>query len=139
MKTMNSKYQKHEPSHEKFLKNADDFCVYTIRLLKDENICPKSARWLGAEEIVKITQRFYTEVHRANNIKVTNAEEKRMRHAAQVSAYSLIATLGEKMSFNARIYEMKVNILSGWLTRKGEIQSWLSGWIRSDEKRYEDI
>lgn len=136
---MNSKYQKHEPSHEKFLKNADDFCVYTIRLLKDENICPKSARWLGAEEIVKITQRFYTEVHRANNIKVTNAEEKRMRHAAQVSAYSLIATLGEKMSFNARIYEMKVNILSGWLTRKGEIQSWLSGWIRSDEKRYEDI
>lgn len=139
MKTMNSKYQKHEPSHEKFLKNADDFCVYTIRLLKDENICPKSARWLGAEEIVKITQRFYTEVYRANNIKVTNAEEKRMRHAAQVSAYSLIATLGEKMSFNARIYEMKVNILSGWLTRKGEIQSWLSGWIRSDEKRYEDI
>lgn len=139
MKTMNSKYQKHEPSHEKFLKNADDFCVYTIRLLKDENICPKSARWLGAEEIVKITQRFHTEVHRANNIKVTNAEEKRMRHAAQVSAYSLIATLGEKMSFNARIYEMKVNILSGWLTRKGEIQSWLSGWIRSDEKRYEDI
>lgn len=139
MKTMNSKYQKHEPSHEKFLKNADDFCVYTIRLLKDENICPKSARWLGAEEIVKITQRFHTEVHRANNIKVTNAEEKKMRHAAQVSAYSLIATLGEKMSFNARIYEMKVNILSGWLTRKGEIQSWLSGWIRSDEKRYEDI
>lgn len=136
---MNSKYQKHEPSHEKFLKNADDFCVYTIRLLKDENICPKSARWLGAEEIVKITQRFHTEVHRANNIKVTNAEEKKMRHAAQVSAYSLIATLGEKMSFNARIYEMKVNILSGWLTRKGEIQSWLSGWIRSDEKRYEDI
>ena len=136
---MNSKYQKHEPSHEKFLKNADDFCVYTIRLLKDENICPKSARWLGAEEIVKITQRFHTEVHRANNIKVINAEEKKMRHAAQVSAYSLIATLGEKMSFNARIYEMKVNILSGWLTRKGEIQSWLSGWIRSDEKRYEDI
>ena len=136
---MNSKYQKHEPSHEKFLKNADDFCVYTIRLLKDENVCPKSARWLGAEEIVKITQRFHTEVHRANNIKVTNTEEKKMRHAAQVSAYSLIATLGEKMSFNARVYEMKVNILSGWLTRKGEIQSWLSGWIRSDEKRYEDI
>ena len=136
---MNSKYQKHEPSHEKFLKNADDFCVYTIRLLKDENVCPKSARWLGAEEIVKITQRFHTEVHRANNIKVTNAEEKKTRHAAQVSAYSLIATLGEKMPFNARIYGMKVNILSGWLTRKGEIQSWLSGWIRSDEKRYEDI
>lgn len=136
---MNSKYQKHEPSHEKFLKNADDFCVYTIRLLKDENVCPKSARWLGAEEIVKITQRFHTEVHRANNIKVTNAEEKKMRRAAQVSAYSYIATLGEKMSFNARIYGMKVNILSGWLTRKGEIQSWLSGWIRSDEKRYEGI
>lgn len=74
---MNSKYQKHEPSHEKFLKNADDFCVYTIRLLKDEKICPKSARWLGAEEIVKITQRFHTEVHRANSIKVTNAEEKK--------------------------------------------------------------
>ena len=136
---MNSKYQKHESSHEKFLENADDFCVYTIRLLKDEKICPKSARWLWAEEIVKITQRFHTEVHRANSIKVTNAEEKKMRHAAHGSAYSLIATLGEKMTFNARIYEMKVNILSGWLTRKGEVQSWLSGWIRSDENRYEGI
>lgn len=136
---MNQKYQKHEPSHEKFLKNADDFCVYTIKLLKDEKVCQKSARWLGAEEIIKITQRFHTEVHRANNIKVTNSEEKKIRRAAQVSAYSLIATLGEKMRFNAQIYEVNVNTLSRWLTKKGEVQSWLSGWIRSDDKRYEDI
>ena len=133
------KYNKHEDSHEKFLKNADDFCVYTIRLLKDENVCPKSARWLGAEELVQITQRFHTNLHYANNIKVSNEKEKQTRHAAQANAYALIQTLGEKMTFNARVYDVKVNVLSGWLQRKGEVQAWLSKWIRSDEKRYEDI
>ena len=60
------KYQAHEESHEKFLKNADDFCVYTICLLKDEKVCPKSARWLGAEEIIRIVQRFHTNLHYFN-------------------------------------------------------------------------
>lgn len=133
------KYQAHEDSHEKFLKNADDFCVHTICLLKDERVCPKSARWLGTEEIIRIVQKFHTNLHCANNIKVTNENEKKARHSAQTNAYALIQTLGEKMAFNARVYEIKVNTLSNWLQRKGEVQSWLSKWIKSDEKRYENV
>ena len=133
------KYKRHEESHEKFLKNADDFCVYTIRMLKDENICPKSARWLGADGIVKITQDLHTNLHRANNIKVTNVPERELRHAAQTNAYSLIATLGEKFRFCSLIYKIDVNKLDKWLIQKGKIQSWISAWIKADEERYKDM
>lgn len=133
------KYKPHEPSEDKFLKGFDDFCIYTIKMLKDEEVCPKSARWLGANEIIDIVQKMHTSVHRANNIKVTYPKEKELRHSLQVNAYSLMTTLGEKFTFCSKVYDIKVNKLSNWLTTKGEIQSWLSSWIRSDEKRYADI
>lgn len=133
------KYQPHDDSHEKFLKNADDFCVYTIKTLKDESLCPKSARWLGADEIVKIVQRLHTELHRANNVKVTNVEERNLRHSAQTDAYSLIATLGEKYKFCSLIYNINVNKLTNWLTEKGKVQSWIAKWMKADEERYKNV
>lgn len=133
------KHKDHEESHEKFLRNADDFCAYTIRMLKDEEICPKSARWLGADEIIRIVQRLNTELHRANNVKVTCVGERELRHTAQTHAYALIVTLGEKMVFNKMIYNINADKLTKWLTRKGEVQSWLSRWIKSDEERYKDV
>ena len=134
-----AQYRKHEDSHEKFLKDADDFCVFTIRMLKSEAICPKSARWLGADEIIRITHRIHTQLHRANNMKVTTREEKNCRHAAQADAYALLVTLGEKFTFCAKLYNVEVDKLSSWLTRKGKVQAWLSSWIRSDENRYKNI
>lgn len=130
------KYSPKIKSHESFLRDVDDFCIYTIKLLKREDVCPKSARWLGAYEIVRITQQFHTAVHRANNTLVKGSAEAEQRRAKQVEAYSLLVTLGEKFAFCSRIYDMKADALPKWLTRKGEVQAWLSGWIRSDEKRY---
>lgn len=133
------KYQPHTPSHEKFLKNADDFCIYTIKMLKDEAICPKSARWLGAEEIVKIAQHLHTQLHCANSIRVTNLAEKNLRHAKQVDAYSLLVTLGEKFVFNGKIYSIDVDKMKRWLNMKAGVQSWLSAWIRSDNEIYKNL
>lgn len=126
-------------SQEAFLKSADDFCFYSIRILKDEDICPKSARWLGADEIIRIIQRIHTQLHRANNIKVTNAEERNRRHALQTDAYALMATLGEKYVFCSRIYGIKTDKLTKWLTNKGEVQAWISSWMKSDEERYKNV
>ena len=133
------KYVKHEASDESFLRKADAFCVYTIKILKDEDVCPKSARWLGADELIKIVQRIHTELHRANNIKVTTSEEYKLRRAAQTNAYALVSTLSEKMSFNAQLYNIKTDKLTKWLTHKGKVQAWISSWIRSDDKRYGNI
>ena len=133
------KYKQKANSHEKYLKDVDDFCANTIRMMKRESICPKSARWLGAQEIVNITQKIHTEIHRANNIKVTNRQEKELRHALQINAYSLIQTLGEKFRFNSLIYDIDVDAMTKWLDNKAKTQSWISAWINSDEKRYKDI
>lgn len=137
---MNGKYKPHQNSHEKFLKNVDDFLkVDTIKLLTSEKICPKSARWLGADEIIRIAQRIHTEVHFANGIKVTNEKEKEDRHAAQTRAIALLETLGEKFSFDSGIWNMDANKLERWLKKKGEIQSWLNSWKKGEENRYKNI
>ena len=133
------KYRKHEESDEKFLKNFDDFCIHTIKIMKDENVCPKSARWLGAGEIVDIVQKMHTSVHRANSVKVLYPKERELRHTLQINAYSLLSTLGEKFEFNTKLYDINVNKLNYWLDNKGAIQKWLSSWIRGDEERYKDI
>lgn len=133
------KYREKKISPEKYLKNADDFCVRTIRMMKNEKICPKSARWLGAQELVNVVQKFHTDLHRANNIKVTNRQEKELRHALLMNAYSLIRTMGEKFVFNAMIYGIDEDALVKWLDNKAEIQAWISTKIRAEEKRYENI
>ena len=133
------KYKEYKSSDEKYLKDFDDFCVYTIKILKDPEICPKSARWLGASEIVDITQKLHTSVHHANNVKVTYPKEKELRHTLQTNAWALIQTLGEKFTFCSDIYNISVDKLDKWLGRKGEIQTWLSRWIKSEEKRYQNI
>lgn len=124
------KYRKHEKSHNSYLKDADDFCADTINRYKKHNV-----------EIASIAQRLHTELHRANNIKVTNIDEKNMRHAAQTDAYSLIETLGEKIAFCSKLDDNKIDVdkLNKWLTRKGDIQSWISSWITSEQHRYKDI
>ena len=137
---MNEKYKEKEISHEKYLSNVDMFLkVDTIKLLKSENICPKSARWLGADEIVRIAQRIHTEVHFANGIKVTNAKEKMDRHAAQSRAIALMKTLGEKFEFCSGIWDMDTNKLDAWLKKKGDIQSWITSWQRGEEERFKNI
>lgn len=136
---MKEKYNEHVKSHEKYLKNVDDFLRDTIKLLKSEKICPKSARWLGAKEIVYIAQRIHTETHYANNIRVENAKEKQDRKAAQERAVALMKTLGEKFEFCSGIWDIDTDRLEAWLDKKGEIQSWISGWQRKEESRFEDI
>lgn len=133
------KYNPHTEGFEKQLKNADDFCIHTIKLLKSEDICPRSARWLGADEIVHLAQRLHTELHFANNINVTNARERNDRHAAQSRAYSCIKTLGEKFPFDAELYNIDADKLEKWLKTKGKIQSWILSWQRSDDSRYSKI
>ena len=133
------KYKQKIESHEKFLRDADEFCIYTLKMLKDEKICPKSARWLGADEIKHLVQRIHTYLHWANNIKVTNAEEKNQRHLAQTNAYALMRTLGEKFEFCSKIYNIDKNALTRWLNEKGNVQAWISRWMKSDEKNYKDI
>ena len=137
---MNEKYKQHEISHEKYLKNVDDFLkIDTINVLKSEKVCPKSARWLGADEIIKIAQRIHTEVHFANGIKVTNEKEKNDRHAAQTRAIAFMKVLGEKFEFCSGIWNMDVNKLDAWTKKKGEIQSWITTWQRNEEKRFKNI
>ena len=133
------KYRPHNKSHEKFLLEADDFIVYTVKMLKNEKVCPKSARWLGADEIVRICQLIHTYLHWSNAIKVTNAKEKEDRHAGQTHAYALMETLGHKFRFCARLYNIDADSLDKWLITKGKIQSWISSWMRSDEERYKNI
>lgn len=133
------KYKPREKSEETFLHDADLFCAHTIKLLKNEDVCPKSARWLGAEEIIRLAQKLHTAIHNANNIKVTNSKEREARHACQTEALALIKTLGEKFKFCTLIYSIKVDVLNNWLNQKGDIQSWLRLWQSADEKRYQNI
>ena len=136
---MGQYYKPKVDSEETFFLKFDNFIIHTIKILRNESVCPKSARWLGADEIISIAQRLHTVVHLANNIKVTNIEEKERRHALQTEGYALMMTLGEKMTFCSKIYSIDADKLSTWLEYKGKSQWWLNGWMKSDEKRYADI
>ena len=48
-------------------------------------------------------------------------------------------TLGEKFEFCSGIWDIDVDRMNAWLEKKGEIQSWISGWQRKEESRFEDI
>jgi len=132
-------YVKHEKNDEQFLHIMDEFCADTVKMLKREDVCPKSARWLGAYEIVDICQKLHTAAHYANNIKVTNSKEAEERHAAQTSAMAYIMTLGEKFTFCCGLYSINVDKLNRWLKRKADAQSWLSAWQRSDDRRFQNV
>ena len=133
------KYKEKVKSHDKYLSNLDRFCADTIKTLKSEKICPRSARWLGAYEIVAIAQRIHTLAHEANETKVSNVKEKEDRHALQTQVIALIKTLGEKYEFCSGIYDIHADSLNKWLEEKGRIQSWVESWQKNEETRYKDI
>lgn len=136
---MQQYHEHHESEEFKLLRQADGFCLDTFRLIKNTDIFPKNARWLGLYEVTKILNDFHTKVYKANNIAVTSTATKEIRLALIEEAYADIKTLGEKMNFLLRVFEFDVNKLDKWLANKGRMQAIVSAWKNSEISRYKDI
>lgn len=133
------KYQEHGERELKVLDLSREFVLTTLRLLKSENIIPKSYRWMGLNKISEMVIDIDINLNKANNIKVTNKLEYESRHHFQTLAYASLTTTGEMLDTYFRIFDMKVKTLNNWLNKKAELQRYITAWRKSDEARYQDI
>jgi len=130
------RFNPHTPRGLRILDDGWDLCRETIKLCKSEKIIPKSARWLGANEIVNITQRFHTCLFTANNIKFECGTDYAIRRSYMNEARALLITLTQKFDFFMDLYNYDYNKLCTWIEKADKLLSFLNGWLKSDLDRY---
>lgn len=132
---------KAKPSEGKLqvLIQANNLCVYTVQICKNEKYFPKRDRWIMTQHIVHEALDVLCCIKRANAVNVATWEDYKYRRAQQVEAYShaeALLTLLDVAYITLCIESQRIEFWTGQII---SVENLLKKWRESDRKRYKSI
>lgn len=121
----------------KALRATDALTAETLRTLCRENVFPKRSRWLIAQPIADLINRFHSEVMIANEIKVETHDLMVERHKHQTIALAYLEAANIKMSLALTVLDLDADKLEKWAAKFNETRFEVMGWRSGDRRRYE--
>lgn len=121
------------------LTQANNLCVYTVQICKNEKYFPKRDRWIMTQHIVHEALDVLTCVKRANAVNVQTWEDYTYRRGQQVEAYShaeALLTLLDVAYCTLCIEDERIEFWTGQIINTEKL---LMKWRESDRKRYKSI
>lgn len=118
---------------------ANNLCVYTVQICKNEKYFPKRDRWIMTQHIVHEALDVLCCIKRANAINVATWEDYKYRRAQQVEAYShaeALLTLLDVAYITLCIESQRIEF---WTSQIISVENLLKKWRESDRKRYKSI
>lgn len=118
---------------------ANNLCVYTIQIFKNEKYFPKRDRWIMTQHIVHEALDVLCCIKRANAVNVATWEDYKYRRAQQVEAYShaeALLTLLDVAYITLCIESQRIEFWTGQII---SVENLLKKWRESDRKRYKSI
>ena len=121
------------------LTQANNLCVYTVQICKNEKYFPKRDRWIMTQHIVHEALDVLCCVKRANAVNVVTMEDYIYRRAQQVEAYShaeALLTLLDVAYITLSIENDRIEFWTGMIVG---VENMLKKWRESDRRRYRSI
>lgn len=118
---------------------ANNLCVYTVQICKNEKYFPKRDRWIMTQHIVHEALDVLCCIKRANAVNVATWEDYKYRRAQQVEAYShaeALLTLLDVAYITLCIESQRIEF---WTSQIISVENLLKKWRESDRKRYKSI
>ncbi len=118
---------------------ANNLCVYTVQICKNEKYFPKRDRWIMTQHIVHEALDVLCCIKRANADNVATWEDYKYRRAQQVEAYShaeALLTLLDVAYITLCIESQRIEFWTGQII---SVENLLKKWRESDRKRYKSI
>ena len=118
---------------------ANNLCVYTVQICKNEKYFPKRDRWIMTQHIVREALDVLCCIKRANAVNVATWEDYKYRRAQQVEAYShaeALLTLLDVAYITLCIESQRIEFWTGQII---SVENLLKKWRESDRKRYKSI
>lgn len=104
------------------LRETDNITVATLRVLCKEDAFPKRSRWLIAQPIADLINKFHSAVMTANGIKVQSHVEFVERHKWQTNAIAYLYAANVKMNLAMTVLNINADRLSSWADRFNNAQ-----------------
>lgn len=121
------------------LRETDNITVATLRVLCKEDAFPKRSRWLIAQPIADLINKFHSAVMTANGIKVQSHVEFVERHKWQTNAIAYLYAANVKMNLAMTVLNINADRLSSWADRFNAADKAVKAWMNKDAKRYAEI
>lgn len=118
------------------LTQANNLCVYTVQICKNEKYFPKRDRWIMTQHIVHEALDVLCCVKRANAVNVVTWDDYTYRRAQQVEAYShaeALLTLLDVAYCTLCIEKERIEFWTGQII---SVENLLKKRRESDRKRY---
>lgn len=118
---------------------ANNLCVYTVQICKNEKYFPKRDRWIMTQHIVHEALDVLCCIKRANAVNVATWEDYKYRRAQQVEDYShaeALLTLLDVAYITLCIESQRIEFWTGQII---SVENLLKKWRESDRKRYKSI
>ena len=121
------------------LRLSTELCVYTLSILKNEKVFPKSQRWLLTSKIASEAVDLMTCVRRANAVLLCPGPEGerdyRYRRAQQIEAHSHVGALLSLIDVAYQINHIEERRIRHWTGLVVDTDQKLKSWMRSDKER----
>lgn len=118
---------------------AEALVKYTLEITSNEKNFPKRYRWCVTSKIVDSTVSMFSDLTRANTIKVITKEDKILRRSYQVRALAEIGNLLGLMQIAYDVFNVDAGRAEHWTRLVIAEQEAIRNWRDSDRERYKDI
>lgn len=118
---------------------ANNLCVYTVQICKNEKYFPKRDRWIMTQHIVHEALDVLCCIKRANAVNVATWEDYKYRRAQQVEAYSHAEALLILLDVAYITLCIESQRIEFWTGQIISVENLLKKWRESDRKRYKSI
>lgn len=118
---------------------ANNLCVYTVQICKNEKYFPKRDRWIMTQHIVHEALDVLCCIKRANAVNVATWEDYKYRRAQQVEAYSHAEALLTLLDVAYITLCIESQRIESWTGQIISVENLLKKWRESDRKRYKSI
>lgn len=119
--------------------NAEALVKYTLEITSNEKNFPKRYRWCLTSKIVDASVSMFSDLVRANTIRVVTKEDKILRRNYQVRALSEIGNLLGLMQIAYDVFNVDPDRAEYWTRLIINEQTAIREWRDSDRERYKDI
>ena len=122
----------------KVLDRSYELCKYTLSIVRNEKVFPKSYRWLLSQKIVDEAVDALGCIKRANATKVQCTSDYEYRHNQQVRAYAHLEALLTLVDLAFNVLNISADRVEYWTGLVLETEKCLTNWGRSDKQRYSE-
>ncbi len=131
-------YDKKPSAKSAVLTVSDQLLKETVAILCREKVFPKRSRWIIAEPIVSIVNKYHTFVSYANGIHVVDHATFAERYKAQTLAIAWHYALNVKMTAAQLILDAPIDAFDHWQRIWNRAKDLTYAWRNSDRKRFEE-